>query len=249
MTATTLLIDGVTLHGTDPGGNAMVIREIEGLLDGPGVRDQEIPRPTDHGDFDVPVTRGRRRINAKGFYRADSDAVILAFRDAFAGILGAGDAGTLEASEFGRTLTASVRLGGDPLFGRIGSSGMGEWTLKLRAANPRLYGATHSFSGGDLSAIEHAGNFPATPRCVVAGSSGGGYTVTGPGSRIVTVTEPLVSGHPHTLNFAKGGLYIDGSRVLGGFTAYQPWAVPKGTTVAASTSAGTLTVEVEDTYI
>ena len=97
--------------------------------------------------------------------------------------------------------------------------------------------------------VAHDGNFPATPVLTIAGTSSGGYTVTGPGSQLITVTTALASGHPHTIDLATGALYKDGARVLGGISVYQPWTVPVGSSVTVSVSAGTVASSVKDTWI
>jgi len=240
-------LEGLTFHGTDPGGDAFMCLDLDFES---SARTEAIDRPTDHGEFDTPVLRGAMLITGSGWARASSMAALRAMRTQFRGLLADGRSGLFTFDEDGSELEMTVRLYGQPRFKFRGSTLRADWSFKFRAANPRMYGVTHTY-GPDaaVSSIQHDGNFPASPVLTVAGSDGGGYTLTGPGGRLVTVTEPLVTGHPHTIDFATGGLYVDGARVLGGVSVYQPWAVPAGVDVSCSVDAGTVQVEVRDTFL
>ena len=99
----------------------------------------------------------------------------------------------------------------------------------------------------------HYGNFPATSTIVVAGSMPSGYTIYGPAGKAYTVTQAVVSGHPHTIDMATGLLMIDGTYVYGVTSSGATWAVPPGgqvtQTLTPVSGAGTMTVSTPDTSI
>lgn len=245
-------VGGVTFRGDWDSATYTIERNgLTGWLVGGAAIDREsIKRPSQHGEFDTPGFLTGRLITLTGDVLSSSEADMVADLVALNGVLAAGVSGTMTVTIGGVATTATVRRSGEPtvdvtVFGR-----RARYQFRFWAPDPRRYGATHTFGpDGSVSDIEHDGNFPATPTLKVAGDSSGGYTVTGPGSKLITVTTALESGHPHTIDLATGGLYVDGSRVIGGMTVYQPWTVPAGGTVAASVSAGTLEVTVKDTYV
>lgn len=242
-------VGGVTFYGTE-GDTGFRFSDFDGWNDAPEARGETIERPDAHGDFDTPVTRGPRLIMLSGWvFEADEDD-LEARRNQLMGILADGRSGTITVKEYGTTLTATVRLWGDPRFKRRGDTGYADWSIRFRAPNPRKYGATHNYGpGSTVNDIEHDGNFPASSVLTVAGSSGGGYTVTGPGGRVITVVEPLVSGHPHTIDLSTSALVVDGARVIGGISVFEPWTVPVGSSISVSVSAGTVAPAVKDTYV
>lgn len=243
MTAT---LGGLTFVG-DGGAATYTIDELKY---GAGSRRDSIPRPSAHGDFDVPVFLTGMLVTISGLIHASSVAEYEAAVDALTGLLADGSSSELEVTQAVGSWTAMVRRSGEPDVTHLVYGETGRYQVQFWAADPRRYGASHSFGpASSVSTVAHDGNFPADAVLEVAGSSGGGYTVTGPGSRLITVTEPLVSGHPHTVDVGSGALHVDGVRVLGGVSVFQPWAVPPGVTVSVSVSAGTVAVEVRDTFV
>jgi hypothetical protein len=121
--------------------------------------------------------------------------------------------------------------------------------VTLWAPDPRMYGEVHDFAGG--TAAVNRGNFPARPQLIVSGTATSGYTVTGPDGRKVTVTKALTAGAPHTIDFAKGGLYVGDVRQLRAISVYQPWTVGPGLPGVTATvnNGATLIQRVTDTYI
>jgi hypothetical protein len=222
---------------------------IKGWLDGVDTRRESIPRPSAHGEFDVPGYLTGRIITFSGLVLTGSDSDFENALAALSGLLADGSSDELSVTQATATLTASVRRNAAPQIDVEVYGLVARYRIQLWAADPRRYGATHSISASSSISVAHDGNFPATPVLTVAGSSGGGYTVTGPGSRLITVTRALVSGHPHTIDMVTGGLYVDGARVVGGISVYQPWTVPVGSSVTVSVSAGTVAAVVKDTYI
>lgn len=247
MTATALELEGLTLYGTDPGGgDVFVFRTVTGLLDGPSVRREEVPR-NGHGNHESPGTRGSRLVVAEGWWRASTEAGVRALRDQFMGVLADGGLGVLTHDELGVELTLTVELFGDQRFSRIGSSGRGDWTLKLDAPNPRMFGETTTIGPGASLSVAHAGNFPASPLVTVAGPVSAPYTVASDGHS-VTVTQALGSGHTHTIDMATGWVYLDDVLQSGVTSALDVFEIPVGATVTV-TGPSSMTVDVVDTYI
>jgi hypothetical protein len=219
-----------------------------GLLDGVSVRGERPDRPNADGAFDAPAYLGARSGSITGLIHADSAA---AYETAVRQLTGIPPRAL-------STMVAELALGDVSLEARrVGSvevrhlvyGSLGRYMVSWNAPDPRLYGVSHVV--GPLTSVdaEHDGNAEAFQSLVVAGSSGGGYTLSGPDSKVITVTEPLVSGHPHTLDLFSGTLFVDGAQVVGGISVYQPWTVPVGASVTVLVSAGTVTSTVRDTYV
>jgi len=219
-----------------------------GWDDSGDARWEAIDMPGQHGQFDVPVMQGPRTVTIAGWALARTDRKLAQLRSVVTGL---GAEGPLRPfiDHRGETLWANARRGGKTEFRDAGlyhGIRRAGFVLQLVCANPRKYGATRTFPGG--RAAFHYGNFPAVPKLIVTGSSAGGYTVTGPQGRRITVTAALTSAG-HEIDLATGTLTVGGVPVLGGLTRFEPWTIPPGQSVAATTSAGSLTVSVTDTYI
>jgi hypothetical protein len=222
---------------------------IKGWLDGVDMRRENVPRPGAHGEFDVPGYLGARFPSIAGAVHAASATALRDAIHALTGALADGGEAELAVDIAGQVLTAMVRRHGAPEITMVNPNSTALYRLQLWSADPRRYGALHTYGpSASVASITHDGNFPALPTLVIAGTSGGGYTVNGPSGYLVTVTEPLVGGSPHTLDLSTGALYIGSTRILGGVTAFKPWTVPAGASITVSVTAGTVQVEVRDTF-
>lgn len=225
---------------------------FEGWEDGGGdSRRESVDRPSQHGEFDLPVFQGSRVVTVDGHALARSAPELGHLRDRIMGICADGSARFVVEHQ-GQTLWASVRRGAKPTFRDAGiRHGLhrARFMLSLVAADPRKYGEVHDFLGGTVAV--NRGNFPARPQLIVSGTAAGGYTVTGPGGRRVVVTKALTSGSPHTIDFAKGGLWVGGVRQLRAITIYQPWEIAPGLPGAVATvnNGASLIQRVTDTYV
>ena len=239
-----------------------VQKRVEGLFvakngwvgwdDGGGeIRREAVPRPSSHGEFDLPVFQGSRVFSIDGHALAWSELELGHLRSVVNGIGATGDRVKVTVDHQGQTLWAMARRGAKPKFEDSGiRHGLhrAKFFLQFVAADPRKYGELRTFADGE--AAFHYGNFPATPRYTVLGTAETGYTVTGPGGRQVVVQRPLAPSAPHVLDFATGGLYIGGSRVMGAITKYEPWSIPPGSEVTAVVNGSrTLRAELADTFI
>lgn len=226
---------------------------FDGWEDGGGeARREVIPRPNAHGEYDLPVFQGSRPITIDGHALAWSDEKFINLRHRLMGLCANGQRQRLVVEHRGQTLWADVRRGQKPTFDDKGirhGRRHGRFLLQFVAADPRRYGEVHDFPGGQVAV--NRGNFPARPQVIVTGAAAGGYTVTGPTGRRVVVTRALTAGAPHTIDFARGGLWIGGVRQLRAITVYEPWEIAPGLPgVSAVVNNGlSLIQRVTDTYV
>jgi hypothetical protein len=246
-------IGGIVFEGAPADPEQAFVIDPDGWAgwdEGVAMRREEVVRPSSHGSFDTPGYLTPRVTTISGWMVAPTAGDLATMRKQLTGLLADGSSGTLTVETAEGETTASVRLAGQTAVKVSGSEREARFQIQFWSPDPRRYGVTHTYGpGSSVSTVEHDGNFPAVAELTVAGSSGGGYTVTGPDSRLITVTTPLVTGHPHTIDMRTGSLVVDGVRVVGGFSVYQPWSVPAGATVTVSVSAGTVTVQVRDTFV
>jgi len=136
---TSLSIEGVTF--TDRGGPS-ILESLGGWFDGAPVRGEAPERPGQHGDFATPATRGGRLITAAVTVVHDSPAEAEATQQRITALLADGGFGELEVtSAAGQTLSARVRLGGQPLVRWVGMSHAIRAQLQFFAPDPLRYSA------------------------------------------------------------------------------------------------------------
>ena len=224
-----------------------------GWDDGGGdIRRESVPRPAEHGEFDLPVFQGSRVFSIDGWALAWSERELGQLRSVVTGIGATGDRVKVTVDHQGQTLWAMARRGAKPTFKDTGvryGLHRARFMMQFVARDPRKYGEVREFAAGE-AAVQY-GNFPATPKIIVSGVAASGYTVTGPDGRQVIVYHPLVASQPHTIDFARGGLFVGGVRIPGAISVYQPWSVPPGAPGVVTTVNGsrTLRIEVADTFV
>jgi hypothetical protein len=133
---------------------------------------------------------------------------------------------------------------------------LAQWQVRIKFNDPRKYGDTREWSasvGNNAAGIHHRGNYNAVPRFTVAGNMPGGYRLTIKG-QVFNVTQPLVPGQPHSIDYGTGRLRIGGAIVHGGLGwGFTPLITPGVPTVLAieplTSGTATATVSVTDTYI
>lgn len=222
---------------------------FDGWDDGGGEsRRESVPRPAQHGEFDLPVFQGARVFSIDGWALAWSERELAQLRSVVTGIGATGDRFKVTVDHQGQTLWVGARRGPRPTFKDAGiRRGMhrARFLMQFVAADPRKYGESRDFAAG-LPAL-HYGNFPATPLLRI-GAGAGGYTVTGPNGRVITVSAAPAAAHE--IDFATGGLYVGGVRQVGAIATYQPWSIPVGApgVVATITGARSLVQRVTDTF-
>lgn len=243
-------IAGVELNGLDQYQRSLYTiyaDELKGWLDGVGVRDERIPIPHQHGDFDLPVYRDARLVIIRGQINTRNEIDQEKAVARLLGICADGQDETLSVETAAGTTWARVRLGDKPdiritKYGRYAT-----YRLTFRAPDPRRYGELRPFTD---EPVWHRGNARATPVLIVSGANAAGWTVTGPGGRRIVCTRALAAGSPHRLDLATGRLTVAGSRVQRALPTFQPWAIPPGSPITQSITAGlSLRTEVRDTYL
>lgn len=215
------------------------------LLDGVDMRLDQLERPAEHGAFSLPGYLTGRSISWGGLILTDGPQQQEHAMRALSGLLADGLTDRLTV-ENASSQWVDVRRAGEfdmrmRAYGRIAS-----YRVQFWAANPRIYGEVRDFNAG-AAAVQY-GNFKATPRLLI-GAGTGGYTVTGPSGRVVTVaTAPTAA---HEIDFATGGLYLNGVRQVGAISVYQPWVVRPGVpgVIATISGARTLTQRITDTFM
>jgi len=220
---------------------------IDGWNDAVDMRREDIAIPQAPGSFDLPGLPAARVLTIAGRCVASSVEKLGWYRSQVTGLLTRGDSGRIVVEEFGLTTWAQCRLASRTKWQAWGGQPYADFQLQLWCPDPRRYGEVRTFPGG--AAAYHYGNFPASPVLTVTGSAAGGYTINGPSGKTFTVTKALVSGHPHTIDMVTGRLTVDGAVQIGAVGRAQTWAIPPGATVAMTSTAGTLTAAVTDTYI
>lgn len=243
-------IGGVTFEGDpiDPGRCFMIEPDgWSGWDDGTTVRREDVSRPGAHGSFGFQGQRDARVIRVSGWILARSPQELQQMRNQLTGVLASGGYGRLSVDQPLGSTWADVMLSDMPVVKVRGHSELeASFQIQFWAPNPRKFGEVRDFAAGVPAT--HFGNFPATPRLLI-GAGAGGYTVTGPGGRVVTVgTAPAGA---HEIDFENGGLFLNGVRQTNAIDVYRPWKIPVGIPgVAASISgARSLTQRVPDTYI
>lgn len=212
---------------------------------GGDLRREELPRPAAHGAFDFNGYQAQKVISVTGTILASSEPALKHMKDTVLSILSRGGSGRMSVDEDSSSTWRDVRLVScsDPEdLDELSAT----FSLTFWAADPRRYGEVRDYNAG-IAAV-HYGNFDANPRLLI-GAGSGGYTVTGPGGRVVTVTTAPAAAHE--IDFAAGGLYLAGVRQVGAISVYQPWTIAPGTPGAAATITGarSLTQRVTDTFL
>lgn len=229
---------------------------FKGWDDGVDMRISDTPFPQAHGSMNMPGYQSARTISISGKAIGDSNARLRWLRNKVTGILAGGGEGRIQVDRDGEMTWADCRLASKTKFDERGGTDTADFQIQLWCPDPRKYGETRTWAasvGSNAGGIFHRGNYDATPRFVVSGSMPGGYTLTIKG-QVFNVTQPLVSGQPHSIDYGDGRLRIGGAIVHGGigygFTPLITPGVATALSIApATTGTATATLTLTDTYI
>lgn len=259
MDGLTIRADAVTIRGTPDG-----FSDVTGLWVAPGgwngwedgggeVRRESVPRPSSHGEFDLPVFQGSMVFSVDGHALARSPLELGHLRRQVTGLGASGSKFRVSVDLHGETLWVMARRGAKPTFKDSGiRSGLlrARFLLQFVASDPRKHGEKHEFPGG-WPAINR-GNFPADPVLIVTGVMPAGYSVHGPDGRVLTVSQPLAAGQSHRIDLRTGRVYRDGVLQVG-VRRGPVWSIPAASAVVHTlvpvSGSGSLIVRVTDTYI
>ena len=244
-----IMLAGQVLHGTDARG-VWVVNKLTGWFQRPAPKGNTADRTNSDGEYDLPDNYGARIITIMGRVSCRTPAEAASARDAILG-----------------TVLGTVRMrvqsvDSNPTFAMVKPAGevdavvlgrMVRFTFTLKAVDPRRFGEVRKVSAGSgtAAAVQNRGNFPASPLIVVDGPvAAGGYTVTGPGGELFTVTTSPGSGTTHLIDMHDGLLRVNGSMSTGAGLVSQADVVtiPAGGKANVTLSKGGR-VELYDTYM
>lgn len=118
--------------------------------------------------------------------------------------------------------------------------------------DPRKYGKPKRvFASGEKAS--HGGNHDSIPEITVTGNMPSGYTIVGPAGKQYIVSQPLLSGSTHRIDFSTGLLYLNGALQSGAVTRAETWTVPPNQSVVMTlvpvSGSGALAIHVPRTSI
>lgn len=245
--------DGFPLTGITREGAWKRLGEIDGWFGSPDIKRSKISRPRAPGSFRTPVEYDNRLITYNGRLTSSNHGYIHEAATQIAALGNGGEAVFLVRGH-GQLQWAMADLRG-PIVPTFPTDTRMEFQIPLEAIDPFKYGEYRKFTAtqAESVAVFHRGSAPAWPRVVVSGSMPGGYTLTLAGQSVV-VTQPLVSGAPHTIDFRKRRLYRGGAPVRGGLSTASYAQVFPGQRDTFSITPGTTgtasaTLTLYDTYI
>lgn len=238
-------LDGQVLHGVDHYG-LWQVNGMDGWDQAPPEKVDSEARPLADGDYDAVVRYGPRLVTLNGRLLAKDPMQAFLARERLSGLLQS--PGMFQVEVFGLMRWATARRGQirpGAIKGRLLT-----FTMELRFIDPRKYGEEYTKSGTSSApaSLFHRGTAPAWPTVYVSGASAGGYTLNLNG-KLVSVTRPLVTGTPHTLEYRTGVLWIGSSVYRGGFGAANFSPIQPGLPQDMSITAGSFTAAYQDTFI
>lgn len=240
-----------TLSGVDRFGRWVVTDGLENWWGSPDTRGDTEDRPDADGELDLPVYNQARLLTLQGHLHGKNHDLL----HEAGKFLSSSMFGRFKVQGHGPTLWADGRRNSGFLFNPVTDT-FAQWQVRIKFVDPRQYGDTRTWSasvGSNAVDIFHRGNYGAVPRFVVAGSMPGGYRLTIKG-QIFTVTRPLVSGQPHSIDYGTGRLRVNGVIVPGGLGwGFKPLITPGIATALSiepiTTGTATVTLTLTDTYI
>ena len=249
MTDGILSVDGLEFVGGD-GDCDWSLDTLDGWFDGPDTKFTDSSRLLQHGSFDVPVFSAARTVTVGGLCFTSTAAEQEDAARRLTRILPT--LGPVVGHFGSRVLTGMGKRVGSAKFDPLVYGSVAEYQVQFWFPDPRLYGEQVALPSGSTVKLWHYGNTNAVPVFTVSGSMGSGYTITGPGGQVFQVSKPLVSGHPHTVDFRTGRVTVDGGLVVDQTPVAQVWTVPPGDPVTATLSgagSGSLTPILRSTFL
>ena len=240
-------LDGFPLSGVTRDG-IWKINSMPGWNQRPPVKRNRESRTSGDGSFKTPVLYENRLITINGRLFTKNHDYLHQAEDML-NALGHRGGVKLLVEGHGPTQWATVDPRDSPDLTAVTGNFL-QFQIPLEAIDPFKYGEAYAVVGSasDYPSLFHRGTVPAWPVVTVTGS--GTYTLNING--LVSVTQPLVSGVAHTLDYRTGILRAGGSVVRGGLSTanFQPInpGLPQSMWITATGSAN-VTVRYSDTYI
>jgi hypothetical protein len=206
----------------------------------------KIKKPQGPGDYAIKRLKGGRQVSISGTCVAPSQAELIHLGELLTGLGSDGELVRVQVDQGGKTLYADAYVDGETTFEQFNGRNYAPFDIEFYFPLPQKYGEARTFASGEPA--YHYGNFQAIPVITVSGSRPSGYVLNGPAGLTRAITQPLVSGQPHTIDMANGRLSIGGT-VINRSSSGDTWAIPPGQRVTTTLSgAGTLVTTVRDTY-
>lgn len=240
-------LDGFPLSGVTRDG-IWKINSLPGWNQRPSVKRNRESRTSGDGSFKTPVFYENRLITINGrLFTKNHDYLHQA--EGILNALGHRGGVKLLVEGHGPTQWATVDPRDSPDLTVITGTFL-QFQIPLEAIDPFKYGESYTVAGSSSTpaALFHRGTVPAWPVVTVTGTAAGGYTLMLNGKSVV-VTQALVSGSPHTIDFRTGILRAGGSVVRGGLATANFSPINPGLPQNMTITAGLFTAKYSDTYI
>lgn len=214
--------------GPNPG---YYVSEVDGLLSGGEVTSDNTPLGTGPGTHDSDNRRDDPRIiTLRGLIIAASMQQLGHMIDELAALLVENtDRDVLTWEEFGRWRRITVRRGAGWSITTNRATGTAEFVIRFRASDQRMYATeTQVTPWASTVQVVNRGGYPAPVVVEVRGSSGSGYTISGPRDKAVVVTRAIANGSPHRYEGDTGILLVGGTPQTTGVGRSDPLLIPRG---------------------
>lgn len=241
------------MFGNQPRHEGFNITRWRGWNDGVSAHQDQVAIPQGDGAYDVPSGLNSREINVEGYCEASSIEKLGWYRRILTGLPGVKLARQITVEVLGNTEWALGKVIDKPEFDEWGGQPFADFSVDFWCPKPQIFGELANVDGPAKSVVaNNYGNFPATSVLTINGSMAGGYIINGPLGRKFIVTEPLVTGRPHTIDMVNGNLYVDGALTFNRVSRADTWATPGGGSVVMSITGagtGTITARTRDTTV
>lgn len=243
-----ITLDGYPLTGVTRDGVWKRLGELEGWFDSPDPKRVNAPRTRGDGNFRTQIDYEPRLITFNGRVISKNHDYLHQAAGILAALPFRGEKKFLVRGH-GPTQWATVDPRGKVAITFPTDTRM-EFQIPLEAIDPFKYGESYTVAGSSSTpaALFHRGKVPAWPVVTVTGTAADGYTLALNGKSVV-VTQSLVSGSPHTIDFKTGILRAGGSVVRGGLSTANFSPVNPGLPQNMTITAGLFTAKYSDTYI
>lgn len=242
-----ITLDGHPLTGVTRDG-IWRVTELSGWWDRPAPKRGGESRANGDGSYATPIQYGNRLISITGRVISKNHEYL---HQAMGKLnsLGLRGGAKLLVSGHGPAQWATVQPRDDTTAEFMTDRYL-RFQIALEAIDPFKYGESYAVAGSSSTpaSLFHRGTVPAWPVVTVTGTSAGGYTLTLNGKTVV-VTQALVSGTSHTVDFKTGIIRAGSSVVRGGLSTANFSPINPGLPQNMSTTAGSITVRYSDTYI
>lgn len=240
-------LDGFPLSGVTRDG-IWKINSLPGWNQRPPVKRNRESRTSGDGSFKTPVFYENRLITINGrLFTKNHDYLHQA--EGILNALGHRGGVKLLVEGHGPTQWATVDPRDSPDLTAVTGNFL-QFQIPLEAIDPFKYGGSYTVAGSSSTpaSLFHRGTVPAWPVVTVTGTSASGYTLVLNG-RSVVVTQALVSGSPHMIDFRTGIFRVNGAVAGAGLASANFSPINPGLPQNMTITAGLFTAKYNDTFI